>query len=157
MFNAGGPIGAPVGQGKKGMISEDGDCLAALPWHDLSASLCPTIAFISTSQSVLNPFLTPVRYRTCDCRSPIMAMRLAVLLCCLMAPAAFAGSDGALVGGPSWLAWGLGLMCGIALMVLTTLDWRRLPELTRLWLKAQRRNAGWATLGVASLAVLAFY
>jgi hypothetical protein len=86
-----------------------------------------------------------------------MATRLALLLCCVAATPACAGSDAALVGGTSWLAWGLGLVCGIALMVLTTLDWRRLPELTVLWLRAQRRNAGWAALGVASLAVLAFY
>ncbi len=86
-----------------------------------------------------------------------MDMRFAVL-CLVLAPsAACAGTDGVLVGSTSWLAWGLGLVCGIALMGLTTLDWRRLPELTTAWLRAQRRNAGWAALGAASLAVLAFY
>jgi hypothetical protein len=86
-----------------------------------------------------------------------MAMRFAVVICCLLPSAALAAGDGVLVGGTSWLAWGLGLVCGIALMVLTTLDWRRLPELAIRWLRAQRRNAGWAVLSVISIAVLAFY
>ena len=86
-----------------------------------------------------------------------MATRLAILFVVFAPAAAVAGSDGGLVGSTSWLAWVLGLVCGIVLMVLTTLDWRRLPELSMAWLRAQRRNAGWAALGVASLAVLAFY
>jgi hypothetical protein len=86
-----------------------------------------------------------------------MATRLAGLVFVVAPTAAMAAGDGALAGSTSWLAWGLGLVCGIALMVLTTLDWRRLPAMAMAWLRAQRRNAGWAALSVASLAVLAFY
>jgi hypothetical protein len=93
---------------------------------------------------LVKAFLTPVRYLVLECRETDHG--------CASRPSA----DG-LLGGMSWLAWVLGLVCGIVLMVLTTADWRRLPELARLWLMRQRRNAGWVALGAASLAVLAFY
>ncbi len=86
-----------------------------------------------------------------------MAVRLCFLLCGLMSASAHAGGVDQIVGGTSWLAWGLGLLCGVALMALTTLDWRRLPGHALAWVKAQRRNAGWAALSLASLAVLALY
>lgn len=57
----------------------------------------------------------------------------------------------------TWITWGVGLLCGVAIMLLTSLDWHRLPELSRQWLWLLRQNAGWASLGLASIAVLAFY
>ena len=55
------------------------------------------------------------------------------------------------------LAWVTGLICGIVMMVLATVGWRDLPARILTWMRLQRRNAGWAILGAASLAVLAFY
>ncbi len=85
-----------------------------------------------------------------------MIARFILLSGCFVSTAHAAG-DTTLIGGTSWVAWAAGLVCGIALMVMTTLDWRRLPADLRAWLKAQRRNAGWAALGIVSCAVLAFY
>lgn len=90
-----------------------------------------------------------------------MSLRLAMfaLLLTLAASAAHAAApveaSGA-VGG--WtLAWVIGLLSGVALMVFTTFDWRNLPALALMWLRLQRRNAGWAMLSAASLAVIGFY
>lgn len=54
-------------------------------------------------------------------------------------------------------AWIIGVASGIAVMVLATFGWRQLPMLLVDWLKRQRGNAGWAALGMASIAVLALY
>ena len=52
-----------------------------------------------------------------------MATRLILPALFLASATAQAAPDAVLVGGTSWIAWVLGLVCGIALMVLTTLEW----------------------------------
>ena len=73
------------------------------------------------------------------------------------ADAAAVAADTSSLFGASTIAWIVGLLSGVALMVFTTFDWRSLPALARFWLQRQRRNYGWAVLSVVSVAVLAFY
>lgn len=90
-----------------------------------------------------------------------MSLRLAMLgFTAALAPAAHAASvtaDASSLFGASTIAWIVGLLSGVALMVFTTIEWRNLPTLARFWLQRQRRNYGWAMLSVASIAVLTFY
>ena len=72
-----------------------------------------------------------------------MSYRLltSALLLGLTASGALAAAEAPGTVGAWTIAWVVGLLSGVALMVFTTFDWRNLPVLARLWLRNQRRNA----------------
>ena len=90
-------------------------------------------------------------------------MRLRLMLSAILITAAAGAANAAPATvstdmfGAWTIAWVIGLLSGVVLMVFTTFDWRRLPTHALIWLRQQRRNAGWAVLSVVSIAVLAFY
>jgi hypothetical protein len=50
----------------------------------------------------------------------------------------------------TYVSWAVGLLMGLALAWLSTIDWSEFPE----WLRLQRRRAGWIVVGAAFAGIL---
>jgi hypothetical protein len=68
-------------------------------------------------------------------------------------PLARAADDAPIAYG----GWALGLLTGLALAWLATIDWRDLPARAALWLRLQRRRLSWAVWGALFAGILLFF
>lgn len=56
-------------------------------------------------------------------------------------------------GANAYASWAVGLLMGLALAWLSTIDWSEFPE----WLRLQRRRAGWIVVGAAFAGILLLF
>jgi hypothetical protein len=57
----------------------------------------------------------------------------------------------------AYSGWAVGLLMGLILAWLATIDWRQLPERLRLWLRLQRRRLALLILGGLCASVLLLF
>lgn len=72
-------------------------------------------------------------------------------------PDAFSTTAHTASGGPAYTSWALGLMMGLTLAWLATIDWRNFPARFSLWLRLQRRRLGLIIIGGLCAGVLLLF
>lgn len=60
-------------------------------------------------------------------------------------------------GGPGYVSWAIGLMMGLTLAWLATIDWRNFPARFSFWLRLQRRRLGLIIIGGLCAGVLLLF